>query len=258
MNDEQQLRYSRHLLLDEIGAGGQQRIIDSRALIVGAGGIGSPAALYLASAGIGKIMLADADVVDLTNLQRQILHTQDRIGQLKCVSGQTALTSVNSNVVVDAIAEHLADERLEELVAQADIVLDCCDNFATRYAINRACLKQRTPLVSGAVVRFSGQISVFDFRCEQTPCYCCLFPEDRNAREIHSASVGVFAPLTGVIGSMQAAEALKILSGVGESLVGRLLLLDGLTMEWRCIRFRKNRHCTGCSTTVSQSRSLAI
>ena len=246
MNDEQLLRYSRHILLNEIGIEGQQSITDSRVLIVGAGGLGSPAALYLASAGVGTIMLADGDTVDLTNLQRQILHTQDRIGQLKADSGQTAIRDINAGISVIPITESLSGERLEEFVAQSNAVLDCCDNFTTRYAINHACRKHQIPLVSGAAIRFSGQISVFDFRQESAPCYHCLFPEGENTEEMRCAVTGVFAPLTGIIGAMQAAEALKILSGAGEPLHSRLLLLNALTMEWRDIGFGRDPACPVC------------
>lgn len=249
MNDEQLLRYSRHILLDEIGIEGQQRIIGSRVLIVGAGGLGSPAALYLASAGVGTVTLADGDIVDLSNLQRQILHTKDRVGQMKVDSGQIALGAVNSDVEVITVAERLTGERMEELVAQADAVLDCCDNFATRYAINRACRKLGVPLVSGAAIRFSGQISVFDFRQNSSPCYHCLFPEGENAEEMRCAVTGVFAPLTGIIGAMQAAETLKILSHAGEPLRGRLLLLNALTMEWRSVGFGKDPDCPVCRSS---------
>ena len=246
MTDEQLLRYSRHILLDEIGIEGQTRIIGAHALVIGAGGLGSPAALYLASAGVGRITLADGDTVDLTNLQRQILHTQERIGQLKAVSGQTALTRINPQVVVEAIGERLAGERLEARVADADVVVDCCDNFATRYAVNRACVRQHTPLVSGAAIRFSGQLSVFDSRREDSPCYHCLFPEGDDAEETRCAVMGIFAPLTGIIGAMQAAEALKIISGAGLAAIGRLLLLEGLTMEWRSVKFSKDPQCAVC------------
>jgi len=249
MNDEQLLRYSRHILLDQIGIEGQTRIVASHVLIIGAGGLGSPAALYMASAGVGKITLVDNDTVDLTNLQRQILHTQDRIGQLKAVSGKTALARINPEVVVEPITERVAGERLESLVAAADAVLDCCDNFDTRHAVNRACVKHRVPLISGAAVRFSGQISVFDARQEDSPCYYCLFPEGEDVEEMRCAVTGIFAPLTGIIGSMQAAEALKVLSGAGEPLIGRLLLLNGLTMEWRSVRFAKDPRCAVCAAS---------
>jgi len=246
MNDEQLLRYSRHILLDEIGIEGQTKIIKAHALLVGAGGLGSPAALYLASAGVGRITLADGDTVDLTNLQRQILHTQERVGQSKALSGQSALAQINPEVQVVPISERLAGERLERLIASADVVLDCCDNFATRYAVNRACVKTRTPLVSGAAIRFSGQLSVFDSRRENSPCYYCLFPEGQDIEETRCAIMGVFAPLTGIIGAMQAAEALKLISDAGEPALGRLLLLDGLTMEWRSVKFGKDPQCAVC------------
>ena len=246
MNDEQLLRYSRHILLDPIGIEGQTRIVNARVLIIGAGGLGSPAALYLASAGVGKITLADGDTVDLTNLQRQILHTQDRVGQLKAVSGKTALAQINPEVIVEPVTERLAGEQLESLIAETDAVLDCCDNFDTRHAVNRACVKHRVPLISGAAVRFSGQISVFDPRQENSPCYHCLFPEGEDVEEMRCAVTGVFAPLTGIIGAMQAAEALKVLSGAGEPLIGRLLVLNGLIMEWRSIRFGRDPLCAVC------------
>ena len=246
MTDEQLLRYSRHILLDEIGIEGQAKIIGAHALVIGAGGLGSPAALYLASAGVGRITLADCDTVDLTNLQRQILHTQERVGQPKAVSGQTALTQINPEVRVEALCERLAGERLETLVAEADVVLDCCDNFATRHAVNRACVRHRTPLVSGAAIRFSGQLTVFDTRRENSPCYHCLFPEGEDVEETRCAVMGIFAPLTGIIGAMQAAEALKVLSGAGQPAIGRLLLLDALTLEWRSVKFGKDPKCTVC------------
>ncbi len=247
MTDDQLLRYSRHILLDEIGIEGQTAIIAAHALIVGAGGLGSPAALYLASAGVGHITLVDGDSVDLTNLQRQILHTQARLGQSKAVSGQSALAQMNSDVTVHALSERVAGERLHELVARADVVLDCCDNFATRYAVNRACVASRVPLVSGAAIRFSGQLSVFDTRRENSPCYHCLFPASDELEETRCAVMGVFAPLTGIIGSMQAAEALKVLTGAGEPAVGRLLLVDALTMEWRSVRFGRDHDCAVCA-----------
>jgi molybdopterin/thiamine biosynthesis adenylyltransferase len=246
MNDEQLLRYSRHILLDEIGIEGQTRIIGAHALVIGAGGLGSPAALYLASAGIGRITLADGDRVDLTNLQRQILHTDERVGQLKAVSGQTALAQINPQVKVEALARRLAGEELAARVTDADVVLDCSDNFATRHAVNRACVDSKTPLVSGAAIRFSGQVAVFDARREKSPCYHCLFPEGEDVEETRCAVMGVFAPLTGIIGAMQAAEALKIISGAGTPAIGRLLLLDALTMEWRRVKFGQDPHCAVC------------
>ena len=247
MTDDQLLRYSRHILLDEIGIEGQTAIVAAHVLIIGAGGLGSPAALYLASAGVGHITLVDGDTVDLTNLQRQILHTPARLGQSKALSGQSALAQMNSDVVVDALNERVSSERLDELVARADVVLDCCDNFATRHDLNRACHKNRVPLVSGAAIRFSGQLSVFDARHENSPCYHCLFPAGEDVEETRCAVMGVFAPLTGIIGSMQAAEALKVLTGAGELAVGRLLLLDALAMEWRSVKFGKDPDCAVCA-----------
>ena len=246
MNDNQLLRYSRHILLDEIGIEGQSRINASHVLIIGAGGLGSPASLYLASAGVGSITLADNDTVDLTNLQRQILHTTARIGQAKVASGQLALHDINPEVTVIPLNERLASERLSELVAQATVVLDCSDNFATRHAINRACVTQRVPLVSGAAVGFDGQISVFDPRDAQSPCYACLFPPEQAVDEINCATMGVFAPLVGIIGAMQAAEALKIVMKIGAPLVGRLQLLDARSMEWTSIRIQRDRTCRVC------------
>ena len=247
MNDEQLLRYSRHILLDPIGIDGQTRIRESRLLNVGAGGLGSPAALYLASAGVGKIILADGDTVDLTNLQRQILHGQSSLGLAKALSGQTALARINPEVAVVPITERLAGQQLEALVADVDAVLDCCDNFDTRHAVNRACVAYRVPLISGAAIRFSGQVAVFDARRADSPCYHCLFPEGEDAEEMRCAVTGVFAPLTGIIGATQAAEALKLISGAGQSLVGRLLLLDALNMEWRSMRYGKDPHCAVCA-----------
>jgi len=246
MNDDQLLRYSRHILLPEIGVEGQQRLLAAHALVIGAGGLGSPAALYLASAGIGTITLADGDAVDLTNLQRQILHTTAAVGRPKAASGREALAKLNPEVRVVALEERLAPARLDELATQVDIVLDCSDNFATRHAANRSCVRHRKPLVSGAGVRFDGQISVFDLRRSDSPCYGCLFPEDAPAEEERCAVLGVFAPLTGIIGATQAAEALKLLAGTGEPLCGRLLLLDALAMEWRSLRLKRDPECKVC------------
>ena len=246
MNDAQLLRYSRHILLDELGIEGQERICSAHAVIVGAGGLGSPAALYMASAGIGKLTLVDDDTVDFTNLQRQILHTQARVGQAKVESGQQALAAINPEIVIAPLKTRLAGSALDAVVASADIILDCSDNFATRHAINRACVQSRKPLVSGAAIRFDGQLSVYDLRRTDAPCYHCLFPEGEAVEEIRCAVMGVFAPLTGIIGSMQAAEALKVISGTGQPSTGRLHLLDALTMEWRSVRFKKDPDCAVC------------
>jgi molybdopterin/thiamine biosynthesis adenylyltransferase len=246
MNDSQLLRYSRHILLDEIDIAGQQRLLDARALIIGAGGLGSPAALYLASAGIGAITLVDDDRVDLTNLQRQILHTTARVGMQKVESGRNALQQINPDVDVTTVAERVAGAELEQLVAGATVVLDCSDNFATRHAINRACVAHKIPLVSGAAIRFDGQVSVFDPRDAASPCYACLFAPDQQFDEIRCAEMGVFAPLVGIIGSTQAAEALKLAAGVGVSLAGRLLMLDARSMTWNSIRVPRNAACPVC------------
>jgi molybdopterin-synthase adenylyltransferase len=249
MTDEQLLRYSRHILLDALGIEGQERILASHALVIGAGGLGSPAALYLASAGVGRITLIDDDTVDFTNLQRQILHTQARVGMAKAESGKQALLAINPEIAIVPLQQRLSGEALDALVATADIVLDCTDNFSTRHAINRACVHHRKPLVSGAAIRFDGQISVYDMRCDDAPCYHCLFPEGEDVEEVRCAVMGVFAPLTGIIGTMQAAEALKLAAGIGDSLSGRLLLLDALEMEWRNVRFKRDPACAVCGPT---------
>ncbi|TCS37813.1 [sulfur carrier protein ThiS] adenylyltransferase [Paucimonas lemoignei] len=246
MNDQQLLRYSRHILLDEIGIEGQEKILAAHALVIGAGGLGSPASLYLASAGIGTLTLVDNDEVDLTNLQRQILHTTERIGQPKVESGKLALRQINPEVRIATVAERVEGARLDELVRAASVVLDCSDNFATRHAVNRSCVAHRVPLVSGAAIRFDGQISVFDPRGGDMPCYACLFPPDQPFEEVQCATMGVFAPLVGIIGAMQAAEALKLIAGIGESLAGRLLMLDARSMEWSSIGITRNDHCLVC------------
>jgi molybdopterin/thiamine biosynthesis adenylyltransferase len=246
MDDRQLLRYSRHILLDEVGIEGQERVLGARALLIGAGGLGSPAALYLAASGVGRITLVDDDEVDLTNLQRQVMHTTGRIGQPKVESGREALLQINPGIEVVALRERAAGERLRELVAAHDVVLDCSDNFATRQAVNRACVLAAVPLVAGAVIRFDGQVSVFDVRDEASPCYACLFPEDSRFEDAACSSMGVFAPLVGVIGAVQAAEALKLLAGCGRPLVGRLLMLDGRGMEWTEVRIGRNPCCPVC------------
>ncbi|MCX7180218.1 MAG: molybdopterin-synthase adenylyltransferase MoeB [Proteobacteria bacterium] len=246
MNDQQLLRYSRHILLPQVDVDGQGRLLAARVLVVGAGGLGSPAAMYLASAGIGTLVLADGDTVDLTNLQRQILHRNDALGRAKAESGRATLADLNPECRVVPLVERLTGERLEQEIAAADVVLDCSDNFATRHAVNRACVGLRKPLVSGAAIRFDGQVSVFDTRQATSPCYNCLFPEGQGVEEMRCAVMGVFAPLTGIIGCVQAAEALKLLIGCGETLAGRLLLLDGLAMEWRSISVPRDPGCAVC------------
>lgn len=248
MNDEQLLRYSRHLLLDEIGIEAQERLLASTVLVVGAGGLGSPAALYLAAAGIGRIVLADDDEVDLTNLQRQILHRQDRIGEPKAVSGRRSLLELNPGIEVLPLVRRLDGEAMLEAVSGADVVLDCCDNFATRHAINRACVQARKPLVSGAAIRFDGQLAVFDLRRADSPCYHCLFPEAQDVEEVRCATMGVFAPVTGIIGTSQAAEALKLAGGFGTPMVGRMLLLDAREMRWHSVGVPRDPGCPVCGT----------
>jgi molybdopterin/thiamine biosynthesis adenylyltransferase len=247
MNDNQLLRYSRHILLDEIGIEGQARLLAAHALVIGAGGLGSPAALYLAASGVGRITLVDDDVVDLTNLQRQIMHGTARVGQPKAESGKQALHELNPEIAVVALRERAGPARLAELVRSASVVLDCSDNFATRHAVNRACMAAGVPLVAGAVIGFDGQVSVFDPRDPASPCYACLFPEDGKFEDVACSTMGVFAPLVGVIGAMQAAEAMKLLLGAGRSLAGRLLLLDGRAMEWTSIGVARSRACPVCS-----------
>lgn len=247
MNDDQLLRYSRHILLDEIGIEAQERLLSATALVVGAGGLGSPAALYLASAGVGCILLADGDTVDLTNLQRQILHEQHSVGQLKAVSGRERLLALNPQIRVEAITERLQGAALDAAVARSTVVLDCCDNFATRHAVNEACVRHRVPLVSGAAIRFDGQLSVFDARHDDSPCYACLFPPQDGVEEVQCATMGVFAPLTGIIGTLQAAEALKVVGGFGQTMVGRLLLIDTRSLQMNEIRLPRNPVCPVCA-----------
>jgi len=248
MNDEQLLRYSRHILLPDIGIEGQQKLHDAHALIIGAGGLGSPVALYLAASGVGTLTLVDDDTVDLTNLQRQIIHRTSSVGMPKVDSARTSLAEINPDVRVTALNERADRKRLLELVAQADIVIDCSDNFATRYALNQACVELKKPFVSGAATRFDGQVAVFDMRQASSPCYHCLYPEQSDALETRCAIMGVLAPLVGIIGSMQAAEALKVLVGMGTPLCGRLLVMDALHMELRTVKLSRDPACPVCST----------
>jgi molybdopterin-synthase adenylyltransferase len=246
MEDEALLRYSRHILLNEFGLEGQQRLANAKVLVVGAGGLGSAALLYLASAGVGHISIADGDTVDLTNLQRQIVHREASVGINKAVSAERQLRAINSTIAVATIEVRLAGDALSIAVSAADVVLDCSDNFATRHAINRAAVASKTPLVSGAGVRFDGQITSFDFRRADSPCYHCLFPEQTDAEEERCAVMGVFAPLVGIIGTMQAAEAIRLLAGIGESLVGRMWMLDARTLNWQMVKFRRDPECAVC------------
>ena len=256
MNDDQLLRYSRHILLDELGVEGQARLLASHALIIGAGGLGSPVALYLGTAGIGRLTIVDHDNVDLTNLQRQIAHDVSRIGTPKARSAAKSIQDINPEVTVRALVQRADALALSQLVAEADVVLDCSDNFTTRHAVNAACVLHRRPLVSGAAIGFDGQISVYDTRDAASPCYACVFPPDGKFEEARCATMGVFAPLVGIIGCMQAAEALKLLAGVGSSLAGRLQMLDARSMQWHEIRLARHVSCSVCggaAATVSPS-----
>ncbi len=247
MTDDELLRYSRHILLPEIGVEGQERLLASRALVIGAGGLGSPVALYLASGGVGHITLVDHDTVDITNLQRQIAHGRATVGQPKVESAKQRMLQMNPEARIHTLQEKADAARLHELVRQHDVVLDCSDNFATRHAVNAACVAHRVPLVSGAAIGFDGQISVYDTRQPDAPCYACVFPPDSTFEEVRCATMGVFAPLVGIIGSMQAAEALKLLAGTGKSLAGRLLMLDARSMAWDQVLLPRLDRCVVCS-----------
>ena len=247
MNDDQLLRYSRHILLDEIGIEGQEQMLAAHAVIVGAGGLGSPAALYLASAGVGTITLIDHDTVDLTNLQRQIAHTTARVGHSKVASCAAAMREINPTIAIHTITERVDAESLAAIITKATVVLDCTDNYQTRQAINQACVQQGIPLVSGAAIRFDGQISVFDRRHPKAACYACLFSPDEQFEEVSCSTMGVFSPLVGIIGTMQAAEALKLIAHIGTSLDGRLMMLDAKHMEWSTMNISANPQCQVCS-----------
>ena len=246
MDDRQRLRYSRHLLLNEFGEDAQERLLASHALVIGAGGLGSAALLYLASSGIGRITICDGDNVYLTNLQRQVVHRNDSVGKPKASSAAATMSAINPDIRVEPLEERASPERLMALVRGADVVLDCSDNFATRHALNRACVAARKPLVSGAGIRFDGQIAVFDLRREDAPCYHCLFAEDGAAQEERCATLGVFAPLVGIVGTFQALEAIKLLAGVGETLAGRLMLFDALASRWHEVRLARDPQCRVC------------
>jgi len=246
VDDAQLLRYSRHILLTELGPDAQAKFATARALVIGVGGLGAPAAQFLAAAGVGTLTLCDADHVDLTNLQRQILYATSDIGRPKVAAAATRLAAVNPEITIEAVEQRVGGDDLRALVAQASVVLDCSDNFATRHAVNRACVAANVPLVSGAAIRFDGQIAVFDPRDPASPCYHCLFGEGDEIDEVRCATMGVFAPLVGIVGAAQAAEALKLLAGVGRSLAGRLLLLDALAMQWREVTVPRDPACPVC------------
>lgn len=248
MNDQQLQRYGRHILLDEIGIEGQQRLLQARVLIIGLGGLGSPAALYLAASGAGRLTLCDDDKVDLSNLQRQIAHRTSTIGHSKVSSARSAILEINPEIRCVEVNNRIDPPQLEQLVSDSDVVLDCSDNFATRYAVNKACLKHHKPLVSGAAIQFSGQASVFDFRQANVACYNCLFPEDAESEELRCATTGIFAPLTGIIGAIQAAEAIKLLAGIESGLAGKLLTVDALEMSVRKSTFSHDSYCKVCAS----------
>ncbi|MGH8676158.1 MAG: HesA/MoeB/ThiF family protein [Burkholderiales bacterium] len=248
MNDEQLLRYSRHILLTEFGVEGQQRVRAAHALVIGAGGLGCPAALYLTASGIGRLTVVDSDRVDLTNLQRQILYRTDSVGAVKVEAARAALGALNPDVELVTLHQRLQPGDLPPLVQAADIVLDCSDNFATRHAVNRACVRHAKPLVSGAAIRFDAQLMVFDLRNAAAPCYACLFPEEGEVEDVQCSVMGVLAPMTGAIGALQAMEAIKLIAQAGQSMSGRLLLLDAKNSEWRTVRVAKDPACAVCGS----------
>jgi molybdopterin-synthase adenylyltransferase len=247
MNDQELLRYSRHILLDDIGIEGQEKILFSHVVVIGAGGLGSAAAPYLAAAGVGKITLIDHDVVDLTNLQRQIMHRQTSIGMPKVSSAKTMLQELNPHLTVVALQQKVTSDLLDELLPTASVVLDCTDNFSSRHLINATCVKHKTPLVSGAAIRFDGQLTVIDPRQTGAPCYACLFPQDQKFDEVQCSTMGVFSPLVGIIGAMQSAQALQVITGVGKSLSGKLLLWDARSTQIDTIELHQRENCEVCS-----------
>jgi molybdopterin/thiamine biosynthesis adenylyltransferase len=252
MDDTQLQRYARHLLLDEIGIEGQRRLLDAHALVVGAGGLGSPAALFLASAGIGRLTVVDHDTVDLTNLQRQIAHDLSRLGLPKADSVAARVAALNPDVRCRALVRRADPALLDELVPDCGVVLDCSDNFATRHAVNAACVRHRVPLVAGAAIAWDAQITVVDPRQPASPCWACLFPPDAGHQDVACSTMGVFAPLVGIVGSLQAAEALKLLVGSGRSLAGRLLMLDARTMRFDEIAVARAPGCPVCGGTAAR------
>ncbi len=245
MNDNQLLRYSRQIMLPQCDIAGQQKLLAARVLIVGAGGLGSPAAMYLAAGGVGHITIYDNDEVELSNLQRQIAHHTDDVGIDKVISTRNTLNQLNPDTRVTTFKQRLMGEQLDKEVKKADVVLDCSDNFATRFAVNKACVVFRKPLVSGAAIRFEGQVLVFTSGINDSPCYNCLYKNEGDEL-LNCATNGVIAPITGIVGSIQALEAMKLIINVGETLTGRLLLIDGLTMNIKTMRFKKNLGCPSC------------
>ncbi len=247
MDDQQLLRYSRHILLNELGTEGQDKLLSSHALVIGAGGLGSPVALYLGSAGVGRITVVDHDVVDETNLQRQIAHNLERLGLPKAKSVKQAISAINPDPQVAALVQRADEALLDQLLPDVHVVIDCCDNFATRHMVNRACVRHGVPLVSGAAIRMDGQLAVYDPRDPASPCYACVFPEDAGVEETRCATMGVFAPLVGIVGTMQAAEALKILSGIGSRMTGQLLMIDGRDLAFNTVSLPRQPSCSVCA-----------
>lgn len=252
MDDSQRTRYSRQVRLPQIGEAGQQKLLDARVLVIGMGGLGSPLSLYLAAAGVGHLVISDFDRVDESNLQRQIVHAESSVGESKASSARQRLLALNPRVVVDAIDYELDDDELDQQVMHADVVVDCTDNFTSRFVLNRACIARRTPLVSAAAIRFEAQLSTFDSRREDSPCYRCLYP-DTSVEGATCAAEGVVAPLVGIVGSLQAAETMKLITGAGEVLCGRLLLIDALSMEFQTMRLKRNPHCPDCTPAAHQA-----
>lgn len=246
MNDDQLLRYSRQILLPQFGTEGQQKLLDAHVLIIGLGGLGSPVAMYLAAAGVGELTLVDFDEVELSNLQRQILHRSENINQPKVESAKQNLLQLNPEININCINKKLCDKELNELVKSVNVVIDATDNFPIRFAINKACVANKKPLVSGAAIRMEGQVSVFDMRKDDSPCYRCLYDENGSVAETCSEN-GVMSPMVGIIGSIQAMETIKLIADIGETLTGRLLITDSLYQEWRSMKLSKDKNCPVCS-----------
>ena len=246
LNDEQLLRFSRQIMLPEMDVAGQQSLMNSSALIIGMGGLGCPASMYLAAAGVGHITLADDDIVEVTNLQRQIAHSHSKLGEPKVKSAKSVLHGLNKDLEVTVVQERLEGRVLDEAVSNVDVVVDCCDNFSTRFAVNRACLRHSKPLVSGAAIRMEGQVAVFDSRDSSSPCYQCLYSE--GDQDETCSTNGIMSPVVGIIGSVLAMEAIKIISNLGKTLTGRLMLLDAFTSQWREMRLLKDPSCQACSS----------
>ena len=252
MKDEQLLRFSRQIMLPTMDVAGQQELVDATVLIVGMGGLGCPAAMYLSAAGVGHLIIADDDTVEITNLQRQIAHEQSNLGESKVSSAEATLKGLNPDVCITQIKNRLEGDLLEQAVVSADVVVDASDNFNTRFAVNQSCLKNKKPLVSGAAIRMEGQVAVFDSENPESPCYQCLYSECDDD-DASCSQNGVMAPLVGIIGSVQAMETIKLITGIGNSLVGRLLLLDAATMQWREMKLPRDPSCPACGGSDGSS-----